>query len=183
MSATYWNDMINGDKKAFAAIYHNHYRALFLYGFSLTADRELTKDSMQDLFLDIWNTRSLLNKDVSNIQSYLFTWLRRKISKTQATISKENRSAHLGEAKDSHQFCYEELLIAFQQSEEQKQKLSRALNSLTKKQLEIIRLKFYENLSYEAIAEKTSLTTRTVYNVIYEAITRLRESVLPLLLL
>jgi len=183
MSATYWNDMVNGDKKAFVAIYHNHYRALFLYGFSLTADRELTKDCIQDLFLDIWHTRSSLNKEVVNIQSYLFTWLRRKITKTQVKIAKETKSVHLGEAKDSHQFCYEDLLIAFQQTEEQKQKLSRALNSLTKKQLEIIRLKFYENLSYEAIAQKTSLTTRTVYNVIYEAIQRLRESVLLFLFL
>ncbi len=60
--------------------------------------------------------------------------------------------------------------IAFQQSEEKKEQLRNALKNLTKKQIEIIRLKFFDNLSYAEIAAKTSLTSRTVYNLIYEAI-------------
>ena len=55
------------------------------------------------------------------------------------------------------EFCYEELLIAFQQTEEKKEQLKRALDTLTKKQLEIIRLKFFDNLSYSQISAKTSL--------------------------
>ena len=162
--------MVKGDKEAFLAIYHNHYRALFYYGFSLTADRELTKDCIQELFLDIWNTRPTLNKEVENIQSYLFTWLRRKISRTQSRLLREKLYERSGEAGDNKEFCYEELLIAFQQTEEKKEHLGRALGTLTKKQLEIIRLKFFDNLSYAEISEKTSLTTRTVYNIIYESI-------------
>ena len=69
---------------------------------------------------------------------------------------------------------YEDLLIAFQQSEEKKNRLRAALKKLTKKQLQIIRLKFFDNLSYEEIAAKTSLKQRTVYNLIYEAIRHLR---------
>ena len=88
-NTNYWDNMVKGDKEAFLAIYHNHYRALFYYGFSLTADRELTKDCIQELFLDIWNTRPTLNKEVENIQSYLFTWLRRKISRTQSRLLRE----------------------------------------------------------------------------------------------
>ena len=173
--------MVTGDKEAFLAVYHNHYRALFYYGFSLTADRELTKDCIQELFLDIWNTRPTLNKEVENIQSYLFTWLRRKISRTQSRLSREKSYERSGEVNDNKEFCYEELLIAFQQTEEKKEHLGRALSTLTKKQLEIIRLKFFDNLSYAEISEKTSLTTRTVYNIIYEAIIRLAESMAVLL--
>lgn len=176
MKNIYWDNMINGDKAAFLSIYHNHYRALFYYGFSLTADRELTKDCIQELFLDIWNTRPTLNKEVENIQSYLFTWLRRKISRTQSRLLKEKSYEQSREVNETKEFSYEELLIAFQQTEEKKEQLSRALETLTKKQLEIIRLKFFENLSYAAISEKTSLSTRTVYNLIYVAISRLRES-------
>lgn len=176
MKNIFWDNMINGDKEAFLAIYHNHYRALFYYGFSLTADRELTKDCIQELFLDIWNTRPTLNKEVENVQSYLFTWLRRKISRTQSRLSKEKSYEQSVEVNETKEFSYEELLIAFQQTEEKKEQLARALETLTKKQLEIIRLKFFENLSYAAISEKTSLTTRTVYNLIYEAISRLREN-------
>jgi len=71
---------------------------------------------------------------------------------------------------------YETLLVAFQLSEEKKENLREALKKLTKKQLEIIRLKFFENLSYAEIAARTSLKQRTVYNLIYEALRQLRET-------
>lgn len=176
-----WHNMVKGDKEAFLAIYHDRYRALFCYGFSLTADRELTKDCIQDLFLDIWNRRQTLNKEVENIPSYLSTWLRRKISRVQTKLLKEKSYERSGQINDSKEFSYEELLILFQETEEKKEQLSKALTTLTKKQVEIIRLKFFENLSYAAISEKTSLTTRTIYNIIYEAIGRLRESMTVLL--
>ncbi len=181
MDTNYWNIMIDGDKEAFLAIYHRYYKALFCYGFKLTADKELTKDCIQELFLDIWKTRPTLNKEVTNIQSYLFTWLRRKISRKQSRIIKERTYQRSAEAMEEKEFCYEELLVAFQQTEENKEQLARALSSLTKKQLEVIRLKFFENLSYADISEKMSLTTRTVYNIVYEAINRLRESMIVLL--
>ena len=73
------------------------------------------------------------------------------------------------------QASYEDLLVAFQLSEEKKEELQRALKKLTKKQLEIIKLKFFENLSCSDIAAKTSLAPRTVYNLIYEALRHLRD--------
>ena len=82
------------------------------------------------------------------------------------------------------QVCsYEQLLIAFQQTEEDKAKLRKALKQLTKRQLEIIELKYYQNLTYTEIAAKTSLTPRTVYNMIYEAIRHLRECMYVITLL
>ena len=181
MEINYWCNIIKGDKESFLIIYHKYYRTLFCYGFSLSADRELTKDCIQELFLDIWNTRSALNPEVVNIQSYLFTWLRRKISRKQLRLSKDKTYQHSVEGNQGKEFCYEELLIAFQQTEEKKEQLIRALDTLTKKQLEIIRLKFFENLSYAEISAKTSLTTRTVYNIIHIAISRLREAMTVLL--
>lgn len=177
-----WHNMMNGDKEAFLSIYQENFAALFHYGFSITADRELTKDCIQDLFLDIWNTRPSLNKEVINVRSYLFTWLRRKTSHKKLLILRQGKSnLQSSEANDREDFCYETLLIAFQQSEEKKEQLCKALESLTKNQMEIIRLKFYENMSYEDIAQRTSLTTRTVYNIVYEAMRRLKESMLILL--
>ena len=176
MKGSTWHDMIKGDRAAFLAIYQRHYQALFSYGFSLTADRELTKDCLQELFLEIWNTRVALNKEVDNIRSYLFTWLRRKINKEFDRLKKEKLNDQISEDFEVTQASYEELLVAFQQSEEKKEGLRQALKKLTKKQLEIIKLKFFENLSCSAIAAKTSLAPRTVYNLIYEALRHLRVS-------
>ena len=169
-----WGLMLAGDKESFLSIHRDNYKILFRYGFSLCADKELVKDSIQELFLEIWNTRPALNKEVTNVQSYLCTWLRRKISRHISRNVKE-RSLNLKEVAVSIEISYEDLLIAFQQTEEEKEKLKRALARLTKKQLEIIRLKFFEGLSYIDIAAKTSLAPRTVYNLIYEAIHNLRK--------
>src|SRR6185312_4930381 len=170
-----WKEMKEGNKNAFLIIYRQNYRHLFSYGFSLCTDKELTKDCIHEMFLELWSKRTSVTSEIQNVRSYLFTWLRRKISHTQSLAKKENSLEEYSRSIDNYEKSYEDLLIAFQDTEEQKEKLRRALNNLTKKQLEIIRLKFFDNLSYEAISEKTSLTTRTVYNTIYEAISRLRE--------
>jgi len=171
-----WVRMVEGDKEAFMTLYKNNYQALFCYGFSLSIDRELTKDCIQELFLEIWNTRPTLNKEVENVKSYLFTWLRRKISRELSRLAKEKFSEDLVEELPFIESSYEEQLIAFQQSEEKKEQLRAALKKLTKKQLEIVRMKFFESLSYRTIAAQTSLTPRTIYNIIYEATRHLRES-------
>lgn len=176
MKGSSWNDMVKGDRVAFLAIYQLHYQALFSYGFSLSSDRELTKDCIQELFLEIWKNRFTLNKEVDNVRSYLFTWLRRKINKEFERLKKEKINDQITEDFEVTQASYEELLVTFQQSEEKKEELRRALKKLTKKQLEIIKLKFFENLSCSAIASKTSLTPRTVYNLMYEAMRQLREA-------
>lgn len=169
-----WNLMTGGDRNAFLSIYECHYNALFSYGFSLTANTELTKDCIQELFLEIWLKKDKINSEVENIRSYLFTWLRRKIFKELGHLEGEKSINERTQNLDENILPYEDLLIAFQYSEEKKEKLRSALSKLTKKQLEIIRLKFFENLSYAEIATKTSLKQRTVYNLIYEAIQNLR---------
>ena len=178
-----WGCMAGGDTDAFLSIYECHYQALFSYGFSLTANSELTRDCIQDLFLEIWKKRDAINKDVTNVRAYLFTWLRRKIYKELGRLEGEKCTDELINSFEQNTLSYEMLLVTFQQSEEKKEKLRAALNKLTKKQLEIIRLKFFENLSYAEIAAKTSLKQRTVYNLIYEALRQLRESMQLLALL
>ncbi|HLY69786.1 MAG TPA: sigma-70 family RNA polymerase sigma factor [Puia sp.] len=176
MRVSTWTLMAGGDREAFLTLYQSHYQALFAYGFKLSADRELTKDCIQELFLEVWHTRPSLNTEVKNVRSYLFTWLRRKISRESSRLAKEKHAHDVPGSFPVIEFSYEFLLIAFQQSEEKKEQLRDALKKLSKKQLEIIELKFFQNLSYRTIASQTSLTPRTVYNLMYEAICSLRKS-------
>ena len=178
MDTSHWKLMAAGDLQAFLHIYESHYRVLFTYGFTLSADRELTKDCLQELFLELWNTRASLNPDVTEIRSYLMTWLRRKITHEWKRRNKNLiDDGCLFSSLPSSSAAYEQLLIAFQQTEEDKQKLHVALNQLTKQQREMIRLRFFEKLSFADIALQTSLSPRTIYNLMYEAIRMLRLKV------
>jgi RNA polymerase sigma-70 factor (ECF subfamily) len=178
MKLNQWSGMEGGDRTAFLALYKSHYQALFSYGIALTANRELTKDCLQELFLEIWHKQSSPNKEIKNVRAYLFTWLRRKMFHELAVQSGKIFTDEMIESFATKELGYDELLIAFQKSEEEKAQLTNALKKLTKKQLEIIRMKFFENLSYAKIAAKTSLAPRTVYNLIYEAIRHLRETMM-----
>src|SRR5688572_18306997 len=130
-----WKLLIDGDKEAFIGIYETNYQDLFTYGFSICGDKELTKDCIQDLFLEIWNNQSHLTREVNNVKSYLFTWLRRKISK-ELSRSAHTKSIIQDGVEDLVELPYETLLIRFQQTSENKEKLSAALSKLTRKQIE-----------------------------------------------
>ena len=167
--------MVRGNPDAFLALYESQYQALFSYGFSLSADREMIKDCIQEMFMEIWKTRTRLNSKVKNIRSYLFTWLRRNIFHELSRLNNEKNKQGLFESSLSNILPYEDLLIAFQQNEEDKSNLQLSLKNLSRGQMEVIRLKFFENLSYSEIAAQTKLTQRTIYNLIYQAIRLLRE--------
>ena len=128
------------------------------------------------MFMEIWKTRTRLNHKVINIRSYLFTWLRRNIFHELSRLNSEKNKQGLYESSMSNVLPYEDLLIAFQQNEEDKCNLQSSLKNLTRGQMEVIRLKFFENLSYIEIADRTSLSIRTVYNLIYEALGNLKKS-------
>ena len=170
-----WLCMTKGDKNAFLNIYEENYQKLFSYGYSLTCDKDLTKDCIQEVFMEIWNTRITLKSDVNNVQAYLFTWLRRKISSVHLGIQREAYFHSSFNIYDENEHSYEDLLVAFQNSKERREKLAKALNNLTPKQVEMVRLKFFEKLTYAQIAEKTNLTTHTIYNTIFLAIQLLRK--------
>src|SRR5690606_39290125 len=70
-----WNKFRKGDRHAFALIYKIHIAELLSYGYRVTSNQQLIKDSIQDLFLHIWLHRGNLSETTS-IKYYLFRSLR-----------------------------------------------------------------------------------------------------------
>lgn len=60
-------------------LYDKHIDNLFMFGTKFTADRELIKDCIQDVFVKLFNKRAQLDK-VNNIESYLYVSLRNRIN-------------------------------------------------------------------------------------------------------
>jgi RNA polymerase sigma factor (sigma-70 family) len=164
-----WRKIREGDKEALFVLYDDLYFHLVRYGLSVYADSDLVKDCIGQLFLKLWERHASLN-DVENVQSYLFTALRRTIVDY---LQAESRTGAIP-AEEGEEASYEEIIIARERDEEIRRNLSDALSALTPKQIELIRLKFYENLSYKEIAAVSSQSVKTSYNTIYDAIKVLR---------
>jgi RNA polymerase sigma-70 factor (ECF subfamily) len=165
-----WRKIREGDREALFVLYDDMYFHLVRYGLSVYADSDLVKDCVGQLFLKLWDRHESLN-DVENVQSYLFTSLRRMI---QDHLSAENRAGSSVHMIQEEEASYEEIIIAREKEEELRKNLSDALKALTPKQIELIRLKFFENLSYKEIAHLSSQSVKTSYNTIYDAIKVLR---------
>lgn len=170
-----WKEFKGGCEQTFSYIFHKHYSFLYNYGTKLTTDKDLIKDSIQELFIILWESRSRLGDTVS-IRLYLLKSFRRHVIRSLTASNKHLDRNHLLE---NYRFemvsSYERDLIQSQSYLEQKAHLEEALNKLSPRQKEIVYLKFYENLSYHEITELTSLNYQSVRNYIHQAIQSLRR--------
>lgn len=168
-----WQKIREGDKDALFVLYDDMYFHLVRYGLTVHADSDLVKDCVSQLFLKLWDRHEGLN-EVGNVQSYLFTSLRRLIQDHLSAQSRVSSSMRNIQEEEGEEVSYEEIIIAREKEEEFRTNLSNALKALSPKQIELIRLKFFENLSYKEIALLSSQSVKTSYNTIYDAIKALR---------
>ena len=171
----YWDQLRKGDKQALFELYNRTYFHLVRFGLKVTANDELVKDCVTQLFFQLWDKHARLNA-VTQVRAYLFTSLRRMLLDKLDRDSKTDAAINRLSAKEVHEeLPYEEIIIRVQHDEELRQKLYKAMEQLTPKQKELIRLMFFEGLNYEQVAAHTSQSIKTAYNTIYNAIQVLRK--------
>jgi RNA polymerase sigma factor (sigma-70 family) len=174
-----WNLLVEGDKQGLYECFNLFYDDLYRFGLSLYKDPELIKDSIQNLFIELWDMRDKL-ADVKNIKPYVFTIFKRIIYKTNKNLDQNNLGLEIALEDINEdvltQNSYEAILVESQTDEYQRKLLYHALNTLSPRQKEIIQLKYFEKQSYEEISNKTSLTERTIYNTLHNALKILRKS-------
>ena len=162
-------------EEAFFRIMGQYYEDLFRYGVKFTANADQTKDCLNQFFIHLWENREKLEK-ADNPQAYLFVSYKRWLINFLRQQQKQ-RLLHLSESLQNNlaEKSYEDYLIETIKKGELAQALRKAIEELPPRQKQLLQLRFYEHLSYEEIAHKTMLSTRTVYNKLYEAIKKLRS--------
>jgi RNA polymerase sigma factor (sigma-70 family) len=174
--ARIWNAFKQGSEGAYAQIYENYFFALYNYGIKIIRDKDLVKDCIQDLFINLWRTKHNLG-EVTTIKPYLYKSLRHDLLRK---MHQESHTRTLHPEQATHYdfeivLSHEVALIEGQLAKEQKEFLMNELNTLTKRQKEVIFLKFYENLSYQEIATVMSISVDAVYNLLSLALGSLKK--------
>lgn len=175
-----WVRLCEGDRDAFGEIYRRYFPLLFRYCIRFTTDRSLVKDMLQDFFSQLFLQRAGLATPV-NLKSYLLVSARRKLFRY---LEKSSRlPGGLDEGTISLfdlELSPESILIHRQHTEQANRLLQQKLNALTLRQKEAIYLRFYENLTYEEIAEIMVLKeVKYARTLIYRAIAELKELLAP----
>jgi len=167
-----WNALRNNNKEAFAVIYYRFFKVLLQRGLQISSDRELVKDCIHDLFVEIWETKMNLATPLS-VKAYLIVSLQRKIIRQLRKF--RFQKTEIDRLPIEFAYSKEDQLISEQHIHDQQCMVSRAVNSLTKRQKEAIQLKFYVNLSYEEIAGIMKISTDSIYNLVSKAIYNLQQ--------
>ena len=147
-----WREMKDGSRVAFQELFDTHSDRLFDYGLTITPERELVKDCVQDLFVTIWTNRENISV-ARSVKYYMFFSLRRLILKKVGrakrffSLSAFNNLGFVTDVCDQSFFkaeafaSYRTILLS-------------AVDDLPARQKEIIFLKFYEDLKNDEIEKK-----------------------------
>ena len=177
-----WDQLRNGDKIALKEIYELHVEYLFNYGRKIFQDTHVTEDSIQELFVEIWEKRNNLGA-TDSIRRYLATSLRRKIVARYKKESKSKSVDQFDQIDFQVDLSIDELIISDEISKENAAKLQTAFKELSARQREVLYLRFYQNMDYDEIVEVTGIKYQSLRNLTATAIKRLRKHLSMILLL
>jgi len=170
-----WELFKSGHEGAFVFIYRKYIQGLYQYGTRFCHDREIVKDSIQELFIDLRKSNKL--KSTDSIKPYLYRALRLKVL---GVLRKNQRINSINFASIDPQFnieaSFETKIINGQIKMESKRKLQQALSKLSNKQNEVLHYFYFEDFSYNQIAKIMAFSNvKSARNLIYKSIKKLRK--------
>jgi RNA polymerase sigma factor (sigma-70 family) len=168
-----WRSFKNGDKTAYEKLYRMHAPALLNYGYKISPNRVLIEDSIQDLFIELWQNRQRI-ADTTSVKFYLFKALRYKVNrnmKIDGFFNLQDIDDHYNElASPSH----ESDLIGLEVQSMQMENLRTLIGQLPKRQQEAINLRYYHNFSNEEVAQIMGINYQSACNFLFSALRKLK---------
>jgi RNA polymerase sigma-70 factor (ECF subfamily) len=159
-----------GNRLAFNALYLRYWEGLYRFGYGILRDEDLAKDILQDIFFALWRNRESL--EIRSAAAYLYKAVRyevtRALRKGQLTAVHEEYLAALPSPDTSEA----ELHLADLEGQ-----VKETLEKLPQKSREVFYLSRFKDLSNKEIAERLSLSQRTVEWHISSALQCLRQSI------
>lgn len=172
-----WDKMKSGDEKSLSEIFTFYYSDLYKYGIKIFDLPDLVKDSIQDVFMRVWEKRTTIG-DVQNPKAYLISSVRRKLFANKETHYDEISDELLkNEGEQNFSFAATEFMEIEEISQQIRNSLLQAINNLPERQRELVFLRFYYNLRYLEIAKIMEVKEQTVRNLMQRALSNLRDKV------
>lgn len=160
-----------GDEEAFSQLYNFYKTPALRFSISLLKDEEEAENLTQELFLKIWIRREQI-KPEQNFTSFLFTCLRNMAFDYFKKMEK-NQQMRLNYLDMMDVQSDDEM----EETERRICNVQNAVESLSTKRKQILKLNIEEGKSYQEIAEFLRISKNTVKNQLVKAKQLLREKV------
>ncbi len=167
---------------AFDILYKKYSKKLYKFAYSILKSTEDAENIIQDVYLNLWENRSKVNKDAS-VQYYIFSIAH---NSAISLIRKKAKSAEFIEYLKLHQYINQSPLDVEIEYKELKAKLDEIIDHLPDRQKEVYLLHKVEGLKYQEVADKLNISVNTIENHMSRALKTIRGkldkySIVPLL--
>ncbi len=161
-----------GDFAALGILFETHYQELYYYGIKIVAMPDMVKDTIQDLFVDVWERRKNM-ASVENIKAYLIISLRRELVRQIKKTRKESNT----DANPSLQFSFssEDFLISDEENRNHSKLLAQSIEGLTDRQREVILLRFFHGLEFSEISQVLEMNVQSIRNLLFRSLDKIRK--------
>ena len=162
----------DGDQAAFAEFYQLTSRRVFGMARRVLIDPELSEDTTQEVFLQVWQNAAKFNADAGSPLAWLMTIShRRAVDKVRSSQSSTDRESRYGASSQEidHDSVSDEV-----GSRLEAEAVVRCLDTLTDTQQESVRLAYYGGLTYREVAEKLNAAVPTIKSRIRDGLIRLK---------
>ncbi len=150
-------------------LFERYYARLCQYVFSMLKNKEDSEDVVQELFLNLWNNRKKIVIN-GNISAYLYKMAKNQtLNFIRSTASYRN----LLENWETTQPCfYEENQL---ETDEFRIALFDCINHLPERSRQVLLFHRIKGLKQKEIAEKLTITVKTIKNQIWTSLQKLRK--------
>ncbi|MEL6608823.1 MAG: RNA polymerase sigma factor [Pseudomonadota bacterium] len=155
--------IVQGDKAAMRALFLRHHAGLVAFLIGRGADRSEVDDVVQDAMLDVWRSASAF-AGRSSVKTWVYTIARNKLIDRQR---KGRGVSYVDEVPDVADTDPDpECALAASQ---EAGRVRACLDGLSPPQRSVIRLAFFEDLTYGEIAEVEAVPVGTIKTRVYHA--------------
>lgn len=161
------------DISAFETIFQDYRRMVFKTAYLMTGRKEEAEDILQEVFVSVWRSRNTFNPKKGKLTTWIYRitvnqCLSRRRKKQPAILSLEEKSINLPDIKLEEQ--PEEVLVTKLEYE----RLMKAMNALDSRHRSVLILRYFNDLSYDEIAQVIGVPLGTVKSRISQALRSLR---------
>lgn len=173
--ATLWHLLTEGDRKALEVIYQRYYVLLLNYGLKCTSDRELIKDCIHDLFVNLYHNTRISIEGIT-IRAYLLKALRNNLFNKLVGLERERDSLDASSFEiPIDEDLFEQMFPQNDRDFALAQHLLKAIAQLSPHQKTALYLRYVKELSHKEIAAIMNINEQSSMNLANRALLKLRS--------
>lgn len=161
---------LQGDPDAWQALVRAHEKQVYNFGLRMSGNSDDAKDLLQEVFLSAYQNLSRFRQDAK-----FSTWLMR-IAYNRAIDQARRRKVRDADPLPEQLEMVDERPgpAAETQNRQRNQRLQQWLGALSQEQRMVIELKFFQEMTFEDIADLVGISANTAKTRFYAGLTRLK---------